>query len=267
MQHNHKKAYLHYFSNINDLQYKCLLLIFVLLPSINIYAESLFNYQHLVTNSGIDADVIQINDMTKLHLFLRDPVNGKVFSSFSKLQQSLDSCQQLEFAMNAGMYHADRQPVGLYIEKSIQYVPLNQIKDFGNFFIQPNGVLLWNDQNAKILPTAQYSSESYKPLYATQSGPMLLINGQINSNFLKDSTSLKIRNGVGIKDNHLYFVITRNRVNFYNFAEMFRKEFDIKDALYLDGSISSLFLPQIGRNDDITRLGPMIALIDDSACH
>lgn len=266
MYQNQKKAYLHGFLNITCLKYKCLLGVLVLLASINIYAKNALNYQHLITSSGVDADVIQINDIAKLHLFLRNP-NGKVFSSFSNLQQSLDSCQQLEFAMNAGMYHPDRQPVGLYIEKKIQYVPLNQRQGSGNFFIQPNGILVWNDQIAKILLRSQYNSANFTPVYATQSGPMLLINGQINPNFLKDSTSLKIRNGVGIKDNKLYFVITRNKVNFYNFAEIFKKELASENALYLDGSISSLFLPQLDRNDHLTSLGPIIAFIDKDSCH
>ncbi len=89
--------------------------------------------------------------------------------------------------------------------------------------MQPNGVLAWNDKQAVILTTEQYKAKVFQPDYATQSGPMLVINGKINPLFLANSDSKKIRNGVGIKNNKLYFVISKNRVNFYSFAQFFQK--------------------------------------------
>ncbi|WP_181943294.1 phosphodiester glycosidase family protein, partial [Klebsiella pneumoniae] len=93
---------------------------------------------------------------------------------------------------------------------------LNEDKGWGNFFLQPNGVLAWNDKQAVILTTEQYKAKVFQPDYATQSGPMLVINGKINPLFLANSDSKKIRNGVGVKNNKLYFVISKNRVNFYS---------------------------------------------------
>ncbi|BDE23938.1 hypothetical protein OCUAc20_24380 [Acinetobacter baumannii] len=89
--------------------------------------------------------------------------------------------------------------------------------------MQPNGVLAWNDKQAVILTTEQYKAKVFQPDYATQSGPMLVINGKINPLFLANSDSKKIRNGVGVKNNKLYFVISKNRVNFYSFAQFFQK--------------------------------------------
>jgi uncharacterized protein YigE (DUF2233 family) len=44
--------------------------------------------------------------------------------------------------MNVGMYHADYAPVGLYIEAAQQQQKLNTVKQaYGNFYLQPNGVL------------------------------------------------------------------------------------------------------------------------------
>lgn len=95
---------------------------------------------------------------------------------------------------------------------------------------------------------------------------MLVIDGKINPQFVAQSNSLKIRNGVGIKDNQLYFVISNNKVNFYQFAAFFKNALGIEQALYLDGSISSAFIPQAKRMDQRFGLGPMIAVIDSKQC-
>ncbi|WP_334474601.1 phosphodiester glycosidase family protein, partial [Acinetobacter pittii] len=93
-----------------------------------------------------------------------------------------------------------------------------------------------------------------------------VIDGKINSLFLSDSQSKKIRNGVGIRDNKLYFVISKNRVNFYNFAEFFQRNLKVEQALYLDGSISSLYMQKNNRNDQQFQMGPIVGWVDESNC-
>ena len=230
------------------------------------YASERFDYQRVqLTQAGVDADVIQVKKLSDLQLFLNDPSQQPLLK-FENIKKQLHSCQRLEFAMNAGMYHPDYAPVGLYIENRKQLTALNEQQGFGNFFMQPNGVVAWNDQQAVIETTQDFKTSRFKANYATQSGPMLIIDGKINPKFLADSDSLKIRNGVGIKDNTLYFVITRNRVNFYQFAQFFKDELNIDNALYLDGSISSLYLPKIYREDRRYSLGPMIGLLNSKVC-
>ncbi|ENV79006.1 phosphodiester glycosidase family protein [Acinetobacter ursingii] len=230
------------------------------------YASERFDYQRVqLTQAGVDADVIQVKKLSDLQLFLNDPSQQPLLK-FENIKKQLHSCQRLEFAMNAGMYHPDYAPVGLYIENRKQLTALNEQQGFGNFFMQPNGVVAWNDQQAVIETTQDFKTSRFKANYATQSGPMLIIDGKINPKFLADSDSLKIRNGVGIKDNTLYFVITRNRVNFYQFAQFFKEQLKIDNALYLDGSISSLYLPKIYREDRRYSLGPMIGLINSKVC-
>ncbi|MCU4412496.1 phosphodiester glycosidase family protein [Acinetobacter sp. WU_MDCI_Axc73] len=231
------------------------------------YANEDLSYQHVQTAQGVDADVFQIHDLSKLRLFLDDQREQLPLLKFKNIQQQLQPCETLDFAMNAGMYHPNYMPVGLYIENGQQKQALNLDEGWGNFFIQPNGVLAWNTQQALITTTQDFQKSNFKASYATQSGPMLLIKGKINPKFTPDSSSLKIRNGVGIKDHSLYFVITRNRVNFYQFADFFKDQLNINDALYLDGSISSLYFPAIGRQDQRYNLGPMLALIHSNECH
>ena len=230
------------------------------------YASERFDYQRVqLTQAGVDADVIQVKKLSDLQLFLNDPSQQPLLK-FENIKKQLHSCQRLEFAMNAGMYHPDYAPVGLYIENRKQLTALNEQQGFGNFFMQPNGVVAWNDQQAVIETTQDFKTSRFKANYATQSGPMLIIDGKINPKFLADSDSLKIRNGVGVKDNTLYFVITRNRVNFYQFAQFFKEQLKIDNALYLDGSISSLYLPKVYREDRRYSLGPMIGLINSKVC-
>ncbi len=222
-------------------------------------------YLHYGRGEKVQADVIKISNINNLMIFLNNK-NNKPLQSFSNIQANLNQCQKMLFAMNAGMYHADYSPVGLYIQDYKILNKLNFDTGFGNFFMQPNGVLAWNDTQAVIQTTHDYSKSNFNAKYATQSGPMLLINGKINSQFLENSDSLKIRNGVGIKDHQLYFVISNNKVNFYQFAEFFKNQLGIENALYLDGSISSAFIPQAKRNDSRFWLGPMVAVIDSEKC-
>ncbi|MCT8089178.1 phosphodiester glycosidase family protein [Acinetobacter sp. C_4_1] len=218
-------------------------------------------------NDVLDVDIVKIDQPKNLRLFLNDAKTHQPLGKFSAVQKQLKPCEKLLFAMNAGMYHADYSAVGLYIEASQQQQKLNTVKQgYGNFHIQPNGVLAWNSRQSLITKTEDYQKLNFNAEYATQSGPMLVIDGQINPNFLKDSDSLKIRNAVGIKDQSLYFVISRNAVSFYQFAQFFQQQLKVQNALYLDGSISSAYIPQLKRSDSLFHLGPMVAYIDQQNC-
>jgi uncharacterized protein YigE (DUF2233 family) len=95
---------------------------------------------------------------------------------------------------------------------------------------------------------------------------MLVIDGKINSLFLPDSQSNKIRNGVGIRNNKLYFVISKNSVSFYKFAQFFQRSLKVEQALYLDGSISSLYVQKDKRNDQQFEMGPIVGWVDQTEC-
>ncbi|MGE8558680.1 phosphodiester glycosidase family protein [Acinetobacter sp.] len=218
-------------------------------------------------NEVLDVDIIKIDQPQNLRLFLKDHQTNKPLRKFKAVARQLKACEKLLFAMNAGMYHADYAPVGLYVEASRQQQKLNMVKQaYGNFHLQPNGVLAWNRHHSLIAKTEDYQKLNFNAEYATQSGPMLVIDGQINPNFLKDSDSFKIRNGVGMKDQTLYFVISRNAVSFYQFAQFFKDQLNVQQALYLDGSISSAYIPQLKRSDSLFNLGPIVAYIDQQSC-
>ncbi|MGN5724668.1 phosphodiester glycosidase family protein [Acinetobacter calcoaceticus] len=223
-------------------------------------------HQQVKTAEGDQYDVIAISNLKQLRLFLKNSNNQQYYKSFNNIQKNLKQCERLSFAMNAGMFHRGFSPVGLYVEQAKVIQPLNEYKGLGNFFLQPNGVLGWNKKQAFILTTQQYSRRDFNVEYATQSGPMLVIDGKINSLFLPDSQSNKIRNGVGIRNNKLYFVISKNSVSFYRFAQFFQRNLKVEQALYLDGSISSLHIQKNKRNDQLFEMGPIVGSVDQTDC-
>lgn len=226
------------------------------------------NIQAKRVSQPIAVDVVEISDLSQLKLYLYD-AEQQPYRDLQRLKQALArKCNTMNFAMNAGMYHADLAPVGLYVENGLQKKALNRAtRGFGNFLIQPNGVLAWNDKQAVILTTQKYASTDFKARYATQSGPMLVVDGKINPNFIPQSDSLKIRNGVGIKNGKLYFVISREGVSFYAFAQYFKQQLSVNNALYLDGSVSSADIQALNRHDSSLKpLGPIVAYTTASQC-
>lgn len=174
---------------------------------------------------------------------------GQHYGSINALRDALQGKgRRLTFAMNGGMYMENRMPLGLYIEDGDVIRDVNRTEHaHGNFYLQPNGVfLLKGDGTANIIPTKSYTSKS-DISYATQSGPMLLIDGEIHPKLTRGSSNLHIRNGVGIlPDGRILFAISKEHINFHDFANYFL-EHGCKNALYLDGFVSRCYLPAIGR--------------------
>jgi uncharacterized protein YigE (DUF2233 family) len=197
----------------------------------------------------------------KPKLFWKQP-NGEPYGSLQNIPRTGDSdTGQLVFATNGGMYHSDRSPVGLYVENGRELVRANTAAGTGNFYIKPNGIFYVSGESASILETRRFLQLRPHSDIATQSGPMLVINGSINSKFLPISSSRKIRNGVGVQDGHLVaFVISNDPVTFGNFAKFFRDALHCSNALYLDGSISSIYAPSVQRADFLWPLGPIIGV-------
>lgn len=156
--------------------------------------------------------------------------------------------EKLLFAVNGGMFEEDYSALGLLISNGKKEKNINLRKSsYGNFYLLPNGVFLIDSNNdAFIVKSENYSDKKHKPKFATQSGPMLVIDGNISSHFTKGSKNTVIRNGVGINEKgEAIFVISREPVNFYEFAELFKDELKCKNALYLDGVVSQYFVPSI----------------------
>jgi uncharacterized protein YigE (DUF2233 family) len=188
--------------------------------------------------------------------------NGKPYGSFRALRNDLlEDRTYLRFAMNGGMYEEDQSPVGLFVQAGRELKPLDTKGGSGNFGLLPNGVFYIERGRVGVMETRAFAASAKKPLYATQSGPMLVIDGHLHPAFLIDSASLKMRNGVGVSaDGKAVFAVSSGPVRFHDFATLFRDALGCGNALFLDGSISSLYVPEWQRRDSLFPLGPIIAV-------
>ncbi len=215
-----------------------------------------------MTFEAIPYTVCEVAAGADLRLFLNG--SGAPLGSFTAVEAVLaDRGERLAFAMNAGMYHPDRSPVGLYVEDGREIAPLVTGESPGNFGLLPNGVFCIADRFA-VIETLAFAAAPPACRYATQSGPMLVIGGALHPRFRPDGTSRYIRNGVGVSADgaRAVFAISNRAVTFHQFARFFRDGLGLPDALYLDGSVSRLYAPALGRRDAGFPMGPIVGLVE-----
>jgi len=184
--------------------------------------------------------------------------SGEVYGNFQTLEADVGP---LAFAMNAGMFHQDRSPVGLYQEAGNVTSNIVLRAGPGNFGMLPNGVFCIAEGRIEVLESSTYQPENCRD--ATQSGPMLVIGGALHPRLLPKGTSKFIRNGVGTNatQDTAYFVISNVPVNFYDFARLFKDHLGTPNALYFDGNVSRLHAPVLSRSDFGRMLGPIVGVV------
>ena len=201
-----------------------------------------------------------------LRLVWRDSPSHQPLLTFDNLLALARRKQlgQVQFAMNAGMYDSKYAPIGYTVIGGQQIRSLNLKNGAGNFHLLPNGVFWWDDRGYHITESqamAKQLANGLRPTYATQSGPMLVIDGKIHPSFDPQSTSAKLRNGVGVcQDGRVKFVISDTWVSFYQFAQLFKEQLRCDNALFLDGgTASALYSENLERADNI-RMGAMVVV-------
>lgn len=211
--------------------------------------------------TGITYCEAQAGDDVRLFL---NGADGLPYGGFSAVDAALAaSGQHLVFAMNAGMYQPDQSPVGLYIEDGVQGHKIVTRDGPGNFGLLPNGVFCIG-KRFFVMESRAFAAKPPACRYATQSGPMLVIDGALHPAFQPDSTSYHIRNGVGVSaDGKMaWFAISDDPVTFDRFARFFRDVLGARDALYFDGSISRLYAAELGRSGAGFPVGPIVGLVE-----
>lgn len=197
-----------------------------------------------------------------IRLFLNG-ADGRPLGTFDNVETELGGKgRHLDWAMNAGMYHPDRRPVGLYVEDGREIGAIVTREGPGNFGLLPNGVLCLSQRKARIVESRLFDRERPACRFATQSGPMLVIGGQLHPRFLPNSQSRNIRNGVGVTaEGRLVAAIANRPVNFHRFARFFRDVLKTPDALYMDGKVSRLYAPGLGRHDLGFPMGAIMGVV------
>ena len=179
---------------------------------------------------------------------------------FADLEADLGRrADRVAFAMNAGMYDEEGRPIGLAIVEGSQKRAINRRKGGGNFHLMPNGVFqVHTDGRAEVVRSEKWQPSQTIRL-ATQSGPMLVIDGKLHPAFDHDGSSRHTRNGVGIgPGGKALFVISDGPVSLGKFARFFRDGLRARNALFFDGAVSALWDPANGRRDVTKPLGPMV---------
>ena len=199
-----------------------------------------------------------------LRLWLND-AEGQPYRTFDRVRNALPVGEVLGFAMNAGMYHADLQPVGLTIIDGVEVRPIVTAGGGGNFGMRPNGVFCTGagKRPYRVVESRAFAKAPPDCRLATQSGPMLVIDGDLHPRFLSESDSRYIRNGVGVSRDGktAWFAISDSAVTFHEFGRFFRDGLSARNALYFDGSISRLYAPELGRADWGRSMGPIIGVV------
>jgi uncharacterized protein YigE (DUF2233 family) len=182
------------------------------------------------------------------------------FASLSAFAASVDPAQ-VAFAVNGGMYGDDLKAIGYYVQNGERLKELNRAQGEGNFYMKPNGVFFGNDAKWQVLGSNTFfNTVGDRPQFGTQSGPLLLVDGKLHPEVQDDGPSKAIRNAVGVDaGGKAHFVISDAPVSFGQLARYYRDVLKVKNALYLDGTVSSLWDPAKGRMDK-GRVGPIIVV-------
>jgi len=222
--------------------------------------SDLYAFEEVELN-GNKYSVVKV-DPSEIDFFWKNDL-GEKFVTVSRLKSYVEGQgNELVFATNAGMFNDDNSPIGLYIEESEKIKEINMNEGPGNFHLMPNGVFAVYEDRAEVVTSAAYEDDSGIK-HATQSGPMLVIDDEIHPNLTEGSKNLHIRNGVGVDtDGNVIFVISNNMVNFYDFASLFKDQYSCPNALYLDGVVSTMYVPGERGLDAFGDLGVIIGVVE-----
>jgi uncharacterized protein YigE (DUF2233 family) len=216
-------------------------------------------------------DVVRVDLTTDVVEMRLDNPSGHRFASLGGLLDLYKGRhQQSWFATNGGMFTPTHEPVGLYVEDGRERFPLDRSAGVGNFFMLPNGVFAVAAHRAWVLTTDAFidmpAATRASLTFATQSGPMLVVDGRPHPAFRANSSHRAIRSGVGqVSPTKIVFAISENPVTFLELADLFRVDYSCSQALYLDGAISRAWIPALDHRDVGGDFGVMIAVRRASA--
>lgn len=201
--------------------------------------------------SAVDAEVI--DHVGNRYLVVTLPLNEwdvrvdwNPADDGTMLRDLLAADPTIAVATNAGIFTDQLVPGGLLVSDGDEMVPLNLNEGGGNFHLMPNGVFaLYGDGTAAVMDSVDYDPAGVE--FATQSGPALILDGEVHPAFNEGSTNLAFRSGVGVSPDGktVYLSMSWGFTNFYDFATLFRDELGVADALYLDGDISDLWVEKM----------------------
>jgi uncharacterized protein YigE (DUF2233 family) len=203
-------------------------------------------------------------DLTRadLRLYWKDDA-GRAFGSLGALERWLTARGETVLAAtNAGIFYRTSEPAGVHVERGDAKRPLNLDPEppageaRGNFFYRPGGVFyVADDGTAHIVPLERARTALPQMREATQSGPLLLHDGQPHRLV---GRSL-LRNAIAVCSPTEVALVMADSVTLRELALFVRDHLHCRDALYLDGTISGLRVPSARVRKDGAYVG-MIAV-------
>lgn len=163
------------------------------------------------------------------------------------LADVIEADPAIAMATNAGIFTTEVVPGGLLVSDGDELVGLNLAEGGGNFHLMPNAVFaLLDDGTAMVVDSTAYEPDGV--VHATQSGPALVLDGEVHPEFREGSTNLALRSGVGVSPDGATVTIAMSWgvTNLWDFATLFRDALDVDDAVYLDGQISDVWVSGMG---------------------
>lgn len=229
-------------------------------PSASIASQVESTCRSVIFENTPITDCIAIPERHRIAAALAGPdgANFRSLAAFAKTRDPL----AIAFAVNAGMFDDEGDPIGYFVENSERKKELNTADGEGNFHMKPNGVFFGTGDKWEIRTSEDFlKNVGDRPAFGTQSGPMLVINGRLHPEITQDGPSRTIRNAVGIDDKgRAHFVISSAPISFGKLARFYRDELKVKNALYLDGSVSQLWNPATERIDGGAPIGPILVI-------
>lgn len=151
------------------------------------------------------------------------------------------------FLVNACISDATGNSIGYLVKNHTKIKSANLNDGNGNFYLKPNGALLFTDDDVVLCESPQINNYANVRV-GVQSGPMLLSNGVVNTQFGQSSSNRNIRCGVGIFSDSkgakfLVFGISNTPVSFYEFALFFNDKFKCSHALCLESVGCAMYFP------------------------
>jgi uncharacterized protein YigE (DUF2233 family) len=221
--------------------------------------------QHVVFEGGSLTDCTADPARDRIRIVV-GPAGGKPYRSLAAFAAARPrTSPPVRFAMNGGMFGEDGQPIGYTVIGGKRVHRLNRASAEGNFYLKPNGVFFGTGGKWQVLSTEAFAETvSKRPDFATQSGPMLVVNGSLHPRIAPDGPSKKVRNGVGVDAaGRAHFVISEGPVSFGKLARYYRDVVKTPNALFLDGTVSQLWEPATKRMDSGPPLGPLVVVERD----
>jgi aspartyl protease family protein len=213
----------------------------LLCNSINISAQSILTYNNLTFQ------VYQIKIDSEIGKKLKIIPNYSVMKFQYFLEENILNNDSDIFITNACINDVNGAPIGLVKSNETEISSLNLNDGSGNFYLKPNGFIAITEDDAIISESIKYNKIN-NVIHAAQSGPMLISDNKINSQFNPNSTNKNIRSGVGIystnNQKYLLFAQSITPVSFHDFASFFQN-YNCSNALCLESVNCATYQKQI----------------------